>query len=310
MSVNVVQRASETALAYLAIVLIPILPRSCVMLLARLIGGLTLRASARDRNVGMANLDVVYGDTITIERKREILRKAASNFTLLLLDYYWFSFRTARRLEKWVDIDDAAASLSSDRATVLCSGHLGNWEVIGTALALRGHIMLSVAKPLKNPNVDRLLIRSREKTGQTIVQRSGAMKGILGAIKANGVIGLLLDQNTLPEEGGRFVPFFDRPVPMSSILDTLARRDNVAIASASSIPDSRGRYRVEFALLENREDATQAMAQRIQDLILKYPEHWMWAYKRWKFCPEEDMLPEYPFYSRIYKDPKAKETDA
>ena len=35
----------------------------------------------------------------------------------------------------------------------------------------------------------------------------------------------------------------------------------------------------------------QNQADAVQKIILQYPEHWLWIYKRWKVCPDGETNP-------------------
>ena len=302
----------ENAASLLGVMTIPFLPRFCVKALADFLGYLTFRFSKRDRRIAFANLDIAFGDSKSRSEKEKIFLHACRNFSLLILDYYWFYRFTSKRLEKYVTVGPVLAKVLEEPPCMLLGAHYGNWEVIGLAVAHRGHEMLSVAKPLKNEQVDTIMNTTRTRTGQSIAYQKGGARAILRTIKNKGFVGLLMDQNTLPEDGGQFVSFFDRHVPMPSTVGLLKSKTGVRVALLESLPDKRGHYnmdviKVDFLEELDDKDITSSIASAIEDQVRTKPEYWLWSYKRWKYRLEGDPADRYPFYSKLY-EPPANET--
>ena len=153
----------EVWLARTGLVVIPSLPRRAVVGLARALGALASLVPVRARAVGLANLDIAYGSSIDARRKREILRQSFQTFTLLLIDTFWFTRDSEKRIARWVAFAPDAERIFVPRRQVCVTGHFGNWEIIGQAVALRGHPLMSVATPLANPAVDELFNRMRRR---------------------------------------------------------------------------------------------------------------------------------------------------
>ena len=119
------------------------------------------------------------------------------------------------------------------------------------------------------------------------------------------MVALLLDQDTLPAEGGVFVPFFGVPVPIASAAAGLALKLRAPIIMAFCTCNSRGVYRcycpVVFAPGEIEGMSAEAVTVRITDAleqeIRRNPGYWLWTYKRWKRrLPGVDPS-RYPFYA-------------
>jgi KDO2-lipid IV(A) lauroyltransferase len=168
---------------------------------------------------------------------------------------------------------------------------------------------MSVAAPIKNRKIDEMFLRMRQQTGQTILAQRGAMKKLLYGLREKKQIAVLLDQNTRPKDGGIFVPFFDLPVAVSSVPAALAIRTGASVATFSCVPDEKGCYHVKVhdILLPDEsaanpvEDLTARMTRSLETLVLEYPEHWCWMYKRWKNCPpgaDPSRFPKYADCSR------------
>jgi Kdo2-lipid IVA lauroyltransferase/acyltransferase len=305
----------EVGLMRLALALVPRLPRRLVVALARGIGTLMALLPLALRRVGMANLDLAFGDGISPADKRALLRRSCQTFALVLLDVFWFSRHTRERVLAHTRFDPALdQELFQDKAHLCITGHLGNWELLGHAVSVRGYPLHSIAAPLVNPGVEPYLEAIRTRSGQVIFSKAGAVRAMLRTLKQNGKVGLLLDQNTAPDQGGRFVSFFGVPAPMSDAAIALAQKTRTDIVFGFCIPDEQGEYYVhtvdpipvnQLAQLpdgatpeETLTQGCQLIADRLETAIRAHPQAWLWMYKRWKFIPPGAAPDAFPFYAR------------
>jgi Kdo2-lipid IVA lauroyltransferase/acyltransferase len=311
-----VRQALEAPLTRLGLAVVPRLPRRVILGLARLMGWAAYAFSPRTRCLGLANLDLAFGDTKTPADKRRILRRSLQHFSLTLLDLLWFTRDSAARMERWfLAAPDLVAAMSERWARVGVTGHFGNWELMGRYWALKSGGLMAVAMPLKNPAVDALLQRARENNGQQIVAREGALKKLVRHLRSGGTTGLLLDQNTSPEEGGVFVDFFGKPVCVSPAAGILAPMTGAEILFGYALPRPDGTYlgeapwRIppEEITAMDRATAAQELTRRItglyEEAIRAHPECWLWSYKRWRYIPAGMPPDGFPSYARPVPSP-------
>ena len=305
------RQALEAPAMRLGLAVVPRSPRGAVRWLARRLGDAAYLVSARSRRLGLANLDLAFGAAKTPAEKRRILRESLRNFSLTMLDLLWFSRNSEARMARWLAVTSGMRDAMANRvARVGVTGHFGNWELIGRYWALAAGGLTSVAMPLKNPAVGELLREARELTGQQIVEREGALKKLVRALRDGGTVGLLLDQNTDPEEGGTFADFFGKPVAVSPAAGILASMTGAEIIFAYALPRPDGTYRGELPHLipaadiaaMDRATAAQVLTQRItgfyEEAIRAYPECWLWSYKRWRHVPTGMPKDGFPYYAK------------
>ena len=297
----------DQALARLGLWVIPVLPRGVLLRLARLLAAGAWVVARRERRIGLVNLDVAFGSSLTAAEKRAILRESFFTFALMLLDIFWFSKDMVRRVARWVVQDDSMEPLWQRRATVGITAHLGNWELLGQTVAMRGYPLASVVAPLANPAVDELFQRVRGKSGQDVVPKQGAVRQLLRALREGGKIAILLDQNTLPSEGGVFVPFFGLPVPVSAAGALLGLKTNALFFFGFCLAQPDGRYRCissgSFMPPAGHDPAaveqlTRRIAAELEQVVRAYPGQWLWSYKRWKYVAPGADRARYPFYAK------------
>lgn len=287
-----------------AILFIPLLPRRAVLSFAKFLTNTAWRFSKRDREVALANLKLAFPEMAEEEREK-IARRSFEIFALNLCDFFWFGLMKRKRFEKWVAFDVNLAGAIEHSPTVYLTAHFGNWEIMGQKVAMRTPLT-SVAAVMENPLIDKFVYRFRTSIGQTIVQRRGALKSLVKALKKNENVALVTDQNTLPEEGGVFVPLFGVPAPISKAGPALARRTSAPVVFGYCLVGEGGRYKacslppVKLDNCESDEEATAEVARMLERIIRDNPDHWLWSYKRWKFIPEGADSSGFPYYARAY----------
>ena len=293
----------EVLLTCLGMAVFPFIPRGGIVKLAALFGALAFHVSPRERRIGMANLDVAFGSAMTGEEKTRILKESYRTFFLAMLDLLWFSVWSESRMRRYVKFDAVADARLQSGPLICLTGHMGNWEVLGKAAAMRYPPVVSVAAPLKNGLVDRMVGSMRRSPGHIVVYREGAVRAALAALRDRGRVGLVLDQNVNPGEGGKFVKFFGLSVPFSGIAEKLAARTGAPVFFFFCIPMENGEYVVRYHAgieptgAEEDGKITQMVANVFEDAIRQNPGNWLWMYKRWKLVPPGESADRYPYYA-------------
>ncbi len=296
----------------MAFAALPRLPRCVVVALAHALGTAAWAVALPLRRIGMANLALALPERTRSER-RALLRQSFRTFALTTLDIFWFSRDPHGKINRLVRFDASYDQhLFQAGPVVAISAHLGNWEVLGMGVSLRGFPLASVVAPIKNPRIDPLFNRFRNLTGQIAVPKKGALRQLLRVLKDGNKIALLLDQNTRPEHGAVFVDFFGRPVPVSSAAAMLALRTHATVVVGGCVPDARGHYRsipihvvdqdhLPPTEAEAARELTQRITNSLEALVRAEPGHWLWTYKRWRTRPPEQPRERYPFYQYEYR---------
>jgi len=301
----------ERGAIHLAMALIPRLSRRGVLGLANLSGFLGYHLDRRGRQIGTANLNVVFGKRKSPAEKKRILKTSFITMARTLLDTFWFAHRSAERLEKYVEIDPSSLVFFEPKAHICITAHFGNWEIIGQMSGHKGRPLSSIATPVKNEIVNKHFIRAREATGQKIIPRNGALRKLIKVLREGGKTAFLADQNTSEHEGGIWVDFFGLPAQITAAPALLAGRTGTEILIGFSTPLPGGRYRVYAAKtfqppLETGEASvrklTEEIARATEEEIRNYPECWLWMYKRWKKIKPGSEPAGYPFYSQFLTD--------
>lgn len=185
-------------------------------------------------------------------------------------------------------------ALLSGRPLIIITGHSGNWEMAGYALALFGFKSYAVARPLDNPYLDGLIKRFRRNTGQELLNKNGDASRMADILEAGGIICTLADQDAGPN--GLFVPFFGKPASTHKAVALLALHHESLVAVAVARRVGKGlEYILDVeAILDTKDyvndpDAVRRLTEDYtaawERLVSKAPEQYLWLHRRWKHEP-------------------------
>ena len=193
-------------------------------------------------------------------------------------------------------LDELREGLAEGNGALVVSGHIGNWEIGGAAIAARGVPFDAVARPQGNPLVARLIDGTRARLGMTIIPMGGATKRALRSLRAGHVVGLVADQDA--RQRGVFVPFFGRPASTFRGPALLALRSGAPVFAAAStrLPDGRYRVRLRRVTVPDAGDParqelelTARLAAELEAAVREDPTQYLWHHRRWKTRPPVEL---------------------
>lgn len=175
------------------------------------------------------------------------------------------------------------------RGVLFATAHLGNWELSAFAHALLTEPMHVVVRPLDNPVIDEIVETRRGLSGNNLLSKRDFARSILHALRKNEPIGILVDQNSAPENAV-FVPFFGKPASTNMTFARLAARSGAAVIPGFAVwSEAERKYILRFyPLLEmtgDPEEDTRRIQASIETAIREYPGQWLWIHRRWKNQP-------------------------
>jgi Kdo2-lipid IVA lauroyltransferase/acyltransferase len=192
-------------------------------------------------------------------------------------------------LIRYEGLDNFQQAHNLGKGVLVATGHFGNWELSAFAHAYLTAPMHIVVRPIDNARIDALVERRRELSGNRAIAKKDAARGILRALAASDAVGVLIDQNTTPDQGV-FIDFFGVKACAGSAFVKLAHHSGAAVVPGYALwSDKEERYVLHFEPAvemtgEVLED-TQRVHARLEAAIRKHPEQWLWIHRRWKTRP-------------------------
>jgi len=292
------RRKLEYAAAWPFIKILGILPRPLARGLAILLAQAVCTLHFRLRRVGMRNLAMAFPEKTEGERART-LRGVFTSLGRQLAEVCRFPKYTLKNVDQVVvydGLENYERAYARGKGVLFLTAHFGAWELSAFAHSLHGHWLHVVMRPMDNQYLDQLIQAYRTMYGNRTVGKDDFVRGLLAAMKAGEVVGILMDTNMTPPQGV-FVDFFGIPACTASGLARIAMRTDAAVVPGFTIWDKAlGKYRLRFdpaVELARTGDLeadivanTQKFTRVIEDYVRKYPEQWLWVHRRWKTRPE------------------------
>lgn len=243
------------------------------------------------RRVARTNLTFAFPDW-TGECREAVIDGVFRNIGRLLLALARLPDLNRSNLGEWIryeGLENYQRAKSQGKGVLIATGHLGNWELSAYAHALMTEPMYVMVRPLDNPRIDRLVEERRTGSGNCLIQKRDAARTVLKALRENGAVGILGDQNTAATEGV-FVDFFNKQACANSGFVKLAYHSGAPVIPGFALWDEQTRQYVlrfypEIPLSGDVQADTQRIHSFLESVIAEYPEQWMWIHRRWKTRP-------------------------
>jgi len=243
-----------------------------------------------------ANLDFVYKDTITEQRKQEIIRNSYRNLLYNMYEFVENQTLTLQGFESKITVENEhfiLDALKNKRKIILITAHYGNWEFGNSFIPLKYAPTTMVGRPMNNKYFNKELDATRTRNNTQMLTKKDASRGLVKALKEDRIIGLVIDQHN---KIGIDIEFFGHKVKQADSASRLAVKFDAIVLPLFFTMDSFGKYTAKFYqplepknyLGENQIlDFTQAQADVMQKHILEHPDQWFWQHKRFKVYNKE-----------------------
>lgn len=237
------------------------------------------------------NLDFVYGNTISEDRKKEIIKKSYVNLIYNLYEFIENQTLDIDGFEEKITVENESIildALKNKRKIILITAHYGNWEYGNTFFPLKYAPTTMVGRPMNNKYLNKELDATRTKNNTQMLTKREAGRGLVKALKDGRILGFVIDQHN---GDGIDVDFFGHKVLQADSSSRLAMKFDALIIPLFFTMESFGKYKATFyEPIEHKEfdeknkilNLTQAQANIMEEHIHKNPEQWFWQHKRFK----------------------------
>ncbi|WP_020004659.1 lysophospholipid acyltransferase family protein [Brachyspira innocens] len=286
-----------------------VMPYIVIILFAKLVGTLMYYFVPSARHTALINLKQAFPNKSFHERKR-IAKRSMKSMIMTFAEFIKSSRMSDEQILKRIKIEGQdifdEAMHKKNRGIIAITGHIGNWEYIAFYFAIKGYHPSVIVRPLDNPKLDVYMKSWREKRGMKCISRWGDLREIFYALNDNSPVAFLSDQNYLD---GIFVDFFGCPCATATGPIAIAMKTGSPIAIVYSVPDRYGHHKIvvsEIMYIEEKETKeetirhnTQRYTKKLEEIISKYPENWLWVHPRWNTRPKGE--PEVFYKHNNYK---------
>jgi len=197
----------------------------------------------------------------------------------------------SRFIDKKVVIDNPEILnkyLKQEKSVILLSGHYNNWELLGAKISVFYDTQfVAIYKKLNNKIFDNFIKKYRKKFGGKIVNMEDSYRYFIKNKNTQNIIGIIADQNPVINNNTKWLPFFNKSVPVFFGAENLAKKLNCPILFCN-MQNKNYKYIISFQILTEtpNEDAIGEITKKYFKLLEKQinlqPERWLWSHRRWR----------------------------
>jgi len=271
-----------------------IVPLRLAHFIGDLLGDLFFYIIRTRRKVAFRNLKTTFGKEKNERELKRILHRNYRHFGRVLMEFARIPLFTKKKILDEIPIQNLyylQELIERKTALFILSGHFGNWEYMGAALANVSSPIYCVFKEQKNLAIDNVIKQFRISVGlKPFKVKGGAAKGILNALKEKGIVLILNDQDA--GRKGIMLDFLGRLASTAKGSALIAIKHKVPVIMAFGIREKDGRIRVhlekfpEINQFSNNDKGVKQFLieynKILEKYIRKYPEQWFWMHRRWK----------------------------
>ena len=269
------------------------LPLPAQFFIGDLIGYLWFDILRIRRTTVLHNLDLAFPEKAEAEKIR-IGRRSMCNLGRGFVEFLRLPFIDEYPLENHFEIvgeSHLLAAMQEAKGVALLTCHLGNGDWATVGLQKHGFPLNIISKEFKLRFLNDFWFETRMAIGTRFIKDRGSSLQILKALKANRIVVFMLDQFMGPPIGVK-TRFFGHETGTAMGLAVLVARSRSPVVPVFTYRLSDGRTRIVFEpqipFVEGKDSEqtiqsmTQTYSDKIEDIVRRYPEQWMWVHRRWK----------------------------
>lgn len=238
---------------------------------------------------------------IDSQERELILQRHLKNLALSLIELFAFSQLDMTTLQALVEIEGREhldQALTLKRGVLICSAHIGNWELLLRTGVLSERSVHVLSKRLSSPWAQKIWDALRRGTPRRHdLASQNRARSLLKALSRGEIVADVLDQHD-PSARALRLPFFREKASTSTALARLSIRSGAPILPVFIYRES-SRHRVvisapitldqrsslESSSREHAQTITLRLLKEVEEAILHDPTQWLWIHRRWKEPP-------------------------
>jgi len=273
-----------------------LLPARVSVWLAGVLGQVAFDVIGFRRKVTLSNLGRRLAGGRSDEEIENIGRRSYMHFGMSVAEFVRVPAVNQDYVDRYIRLDGLEhldRALEGKKGAVLVTGHFGSWELMGRALVLSGYPMKFIVGVQRNPLVQDMMNDLRRAAGIGVVEPDSLLR-ITRSLRSNSLVAMLSDQDAGPH--GVFIDFFGEKASTPQGAARLAMMTGAPVIPGFMVRLGGLRHQVviekpiEVPAGLSREEAvmeiTRGFTAVIEKYAREYPDHYLWAHRRWKTRPQ------------------------
>jgi len=239
------------------------------------------------------NLNIAFPNK-SLKDKKEIAFKSYHSFCLSMVEILVLPSLSEEKVKSLIQLNNSELLLKrykEGNGVIVLSAHFGNWEYIAASVSLQINVPFNiVVKNQRNGFVNDWMNRVRTKWINKVIPLGVSIRTTYSVLKSGQILAIVADQRG-PEDGLK-IEFFGKKTSVFTGPAVLSLKTGAPLLFGIPIRKPDYSYFAEVYeidrsnLPENFDDQVKVLCERmiryIEEVIIKYPEQWLWMHKRWK----------------------------
>ena len=295
---------AQAALFYLFSLAAAAVPVAAMQPAGKVVGGLIALLLPKRRRIAIDNMRQALPFmkrrpdwTCPLETPEEIAREMFRHLGISLLETCRLYHGRGEAILNSVEFrgyENYERARQRDKGVIFVTGHCGNWELLALAYSHAcSETVTVVARRQNNPYLNTMVESMRLRYNNRIIYKQGALKGMLGVLKGNGLIGILADQAVFPEDGA-LIDVLGRKAWASKAPVIIGRKTGAALVPAfihregtTNVITLHPEYELGSDTSEQGiQRDVQALSRYVENFTVAHPADWYWVHRRWKRAGE------------------------
>lgn len=233
------------------------------------------------------NIRVSYGSDLSEGEIHRIAKRSITSLTKCIAEVMRLPLLEEEmpRIVTFEGLEWFEEARKKGKGVILLTAHFGNWELLGSAIALQGYPMSVLVQTPSKAAFDLLFIEYRGGAGVRTFANHGvaSLRPVMKALRDNEMLGLLCDQHG--ENQDAFATLFGHPVSVPASPFHFAQKADAAIIPAFIFRGEGDRHVIRFSpplVAESPDDFARQACLAYEAAIRQAPDHWLWAHNRWE----------------------------
>ncbi len=273
------------------------LPVSASLFIARILGRIYYFFDAKHRSISYHNLRLALSADFKPVQLKKILKNYYLNIFQNFVEVLYMPKIDSGYIEKYIKIEGAnylRQAAQQKKGFIVTSGHFGNWEIPNIICKYlfpdRSYFVLAKEQPGMG-KLGQLLNQYRQMRGVNIIStKIDGLRQAVEGLRNGAILGMVIDQGI--GKSDVYADFFNHRVrsPVGAIklglefdvpvFLTYIRRIKGPNLSLTILPAIR--VEKDPNLANNIQAGVQELNNRLEDFIRKFPQDYLWQFKRFK----------------------------
>jgi KDO2-lipid IV(A) lauroyltransferase len=192
---------------------------------------------------------------------------------------------------KLINPEVLAPLLKRNKSIIAVTGHYGNWEWGSLSASLQIDCKVAALyKPLSNKYIDSILRKSRSRCGTELIPIYNTSEMFEKYKNEQYIYLMAADQSPSKDQlkDAYWINFLGTRTAFLHGLEKHSKQNNHAVVFININRVKRGYYECKLDVLTENPleleegELTKRYAKKLEEMIIKKPEDWLWSHKRWK----------------------------